>query len=202
VRGVPHRARRGVVNRPAYDHAMISRDRILDVLATIPDPEMPISIIDLGLVESVHIDASNAVQIDMLPTFIGCPALDMIAGDVRAKVSALSNVESVKVNWLFDPLWSVDRITEAGRASLREHGVTVPAPGSGNHLHVAGHDAPQTVTLRTSAVPCPFCGSNSTYLDSPFGPTRCRTIYYCESCKNSFEHLKKLEPRMNTDTHG
>ena len=179
---------------------MISRDQVFDVLATIPDPEMPISIVDLGLVEAVRIGDSNTVEIDLLPTFIGCPALDMIAGDVRAKISALPNVESVRVNWIFDPPWSVDRISDAGRESLREHGVTVP--DRGNHLHVAGHDAPQTVKLRTSAVPCPFCGSNSTYLDSPFGPTRCRTIYYCEGCKNSFEHLKKLEPRMNTDTHG
>jgi ring-1,2-phenylacetyl-CoA epoxidase subunit PaaD len=169
------------------------RDRILDVLSTIPDPEMPISIVDLGLVEGVRIIDPDAVEIDLLPTFIGCPALDVIAGDVRAKVSALPDVGDVKVKWLFDPAWTVDRITETGRASLRAHGVTVP--DRGHQLHVAGHEAPQTVTLRTSAVLCPFCGSNSTYLDSPFGPTRCRTIYYCEGCKNSFEHLKKLDLR-------
>ena len=142
----------------------------------------------------------SIVHIDLLPTFIGCPALDMIAGDIRAKVGALPQVESVNVNWFFDPAWSVDRITPAGRNSLREHGVTVPdsapAPGSGsgngNRLPVAGHQAPEFVALRTSLVPCPFCGSQSTYLDSPFGPTRCRTIYYCQSCKNSFEHLKRV----------
>src|SRR5438105_2557950 len=121
---------------------MISHDDIMDVLRTIPDPEMPISIVDLGLVERVIVqesgrdEASRAgapVEVDLLPTFIGCPALDMIAGDVRAKVGRISGVASVKVNWLFDPPWSVDRITPAGRASLQEHGVTVPAAGSGNH---------------------------------------------------------------------
>ena len=175
---------------------MADHESILAVLRTIPDPEMPISILDLGLVEAVRVHNGRGdgarVEVDLLPTFVGCPALDMIAGDVRAKLSAMPGVHSVKVNWLFDPPWSVDRITPEGRASLKAHGVTVPAPGGGSHLDVPGHDAPQSVTLHTSAIPCPFCGSRSTYLDSPFGPTRCRMIYYCEACKNSFEHLKKL----------
>lgn len=182
---------------------MVIRESIIDVLRAIPDPEMPISIVDLGLVEAVRVHSAanqrdetsgsgTQVEIDLLPTFIGCPALDMIAGDVRAKISRLPGVAQVKVNWVFDPPWSVDRITPAGRESLREHGVTVPAPGSGGRLSIPAHESQQTVTLRTSAVPCPFCGSNSTYLDSPFGPTRCRTIYYCESCRNSFEHLKRV----------
>jgi len=173
---------------------MPDRNAILDVLRTIPDPEMPISIVDLGLVEAVRVLGDDlGVEIDLLPTFVGCPALDMIAGDVRAKLRDELELDSVKVNWLFDPRWSVDRITEAGRASLKEHGVTVPAPGTGStHLDVPGHDAPQSVKLMTSAIACPYCGSRSTYLDSPFGPTRCRMIYYCESCRNSFEHMKKV----------
>ncbi|HWB20968.1 MAG TPA: 1,2-phenylacetyl-CoA epoxidase subunit PaaD [Phycisphaerales bacterium] len=183
------------------------RDSILSALHSIPDPEMPISIVDLGLLHDIqldpaptsstlangssHINSDSAhVTITLLPTFIGCPALDMIAGDVRAKISALPGVSSVTVNWLNTPAWSVDRITAAGRASLKTHGVTVPAHGS--HLHVAGHDAPQTVTLKTSALPCPYCGSKSTHLESAFGPTRCRTIYYCSACKNSFEHMKSI----------
>lgn len=178
---------------------MPDRDAILDVLRTIPDPEMPISIVDLGLVEAVRVENGRCeeasgdghrVVIDLLPTFIGCPALEMIAGDVRAKISRLTGVSDVRVNWLFDPPWTVDRITPGGRDSLKQHGVTVPARGS--HLHVPAHDSPQSVALRTSAIPCPFCGSTSTYLDSPFGPTRCRMIYYCDSCRNSFEQMKRI----------
>jgi ring-1,2-phenylacetyl-CoA epoxidase subunit PaaD len=177
----------------------ISQQTIMDVLRTIPDPEMPISIVDLGLVENVRVQNGSGegasvdrtrVEVTMLPTFVGCPALDMIASDVRAKVGALPGVSDVKVSWVFDPPWCVDRITIHGRDSLKAHGVTVPEHGS--HLQVPGHDSPQTVTLRISAVPCPFCGSSSTYLDSAFGPTRCRTIYYCEKCRNSFEHLKRV----------
>jgi ring-1,2-phenylacetyl-CoA epoxidase subunit PaaD len=181
--------------------AMPDRDEILDVLRTVPDPEMPISIVDLGLVASVRVEKGEGedasvtrahVVIDLLPTFIGCPALEMIAGDVRAKVARLPDVAEVRVNWLHDPPWTVDRISPAGRESLKAHGVTVPPPGGGSHLEVPGHDSPQAVTLRTSAIPCPFCGSSSTHLDSPFGPTRCRTIYYCTACRNSFEHMKRL----------
>jgi len=169
------------------------------VLRTIPDPEMPISIVDLGLVEEVRIEKDGCegasgdrarVEISLLPTFIGCPALDMIAGDVRAKVGAAPGVGEVKVNWLFDPPWSVDRISAAGREQLKAHGVTVPERGS--KLPVPAHQAPGAIALRTSAIRCPFCGSTSTWLDSAFGPTRCRMIYYCAACRNSFEHMKKV----------
>ena len=172
---------------------MPSRDDIFSVLRTIPDPEMPISIVDLGLIENVRAE-NGSVEVVMLPTFIGCPALDMIASDVKAKVGAIAGIVGVDVRWIFDPPWSVDRITPAGRESLRAHGVTVPERGS--RLPVAGHmmgPAGDTlVRLATSAVPCPYCGSRSTTLESPFGPTRCRTIYYCDKCRNSFEHLKRL----------
>lgn len=183
---------------------MLDDRQIMAVLHTIPDPEMPISIVDLGLVEAVACDAADPhsgkpggnvnVRISLLPTFIGCPALDMIAGDVRAKVGKIPGVADVRVNWLFDPPWTVDRITAAGRASLKEHGVTVP--DRGGKLHVAGHQSggsPSLVQIRSTPVPCPFCGSRSTTMESSFGPTRCRMIYYCESCKNSFEHLKRIE---------
>jgi len=179
---------------------LIDPGPIHDALRSIPDPEMPISIVDLGLIEEVRFDQVDTrpgitggdvnVTVDVLPTFIGCPALDMIAGDIRAKLGLIPGVADVRVNWLFDPPWSVDRITPEGRASLKEHGVTVPAHGS--KLHVAGHETPQTVTLTVSAIPCPYCGSKATHLESSFGPTRCRTIHYCSACKNSFEHLKRI----------
>ena len=173
---------------------MPAADAILEVLRTIPDPEMPISIVDLGLIEEVAIE-DGTVRIDVLPTFVGCPALPMIADDITKKIGALDGVDDVDVHFKFDPPWTVDRITEEGRASLKTHGVTVPPPGSGaTKLDVPGHQpgAPGYVEFRTSAIPCPFCDSNETRLDSAFGPTRCRMIYYCDACKNTFEHMKKL----------
>lgn len=167
---------------------MIDRNDIMEVLRTIPDPEMPISIVDLGLIESVDV-AGSAVEVIALPTFVGCPALEMISRDIRKQVGALPGVETVAVQWVHDPAWSVDRISEVGRASLREHGVTVP--DKGNRLEV--HGAPTvTLTVGATMIPCPFCGSTNTHLESAFGPTRCRMIYYCDACRNSFEHLKRV----------
>ncbi len=170
---------------------MIDTEAIMDVLREIPDPEMPISIVELGLVEDVRIETngdSAVVSIDILPTFVGCPALPMIENEIRTKVGAVEGVGEVSVQFIYDPPWSVDRISDAGRQSLAAHGVTVPEHGS--KLDVPGHGS--TVELRTSAIACPFCGSNETRLDSQFGPTRCRMIYYCEACKNSFEHMKRV----------
>lgn len=178
-----------------YDSLAVKlREKIIAVLRTIPDPEMPISIVDLGIVEDVAVSScpdreAATVSITILPTFVGCPALDMIRDEVIAKVSRVDGVADVAVEFIYDPPWTVDRISEVGRASLKEHGVTVPESGS----RLAVHDQPRVTTqIRTSAVPCPFCDSTATYLESPFGPTRCRMIYYCNACKNTFEHMKRV----------
>lgn len=166
----------------------------MSALQSIPDPEMPISIVDLGIVADVGIEENDAaegaaVRVSILPTFVGCPALDMIRDQVSEKVRSIEGVGGVSVDFVYDPPWTVDRISDEGRVSLKAHGVTVPESGS----RLAVHDRPRVTTqVRTSAVPCPFCDSTSTYLDSPFGPTRCRMIYYCEACRNSFEHLKRV----------
>ena len=93
------------------------------------------------------------------------------------------------MRFIYDPPWSVDRISDSGRRDLAAHGVTVPDRGS--TLGVPGH-AGGAVELRTSVIPCPFCQSDDTTLESLFGPTRCRSIYYCRACRNTFEHLKRV----------
>ncbi len=155
---------------------MVSRDDILKILQTIDDPEMPISIVDLGMVGTLRIEPARCdetlsdVFVDLLPTFVGCIALPVIEETIRSKVSALPEIGRVTVTSSFAPPWTVDRITENGRAALRKHGITVPGD-----------------------LTCPFCNSNQIRLDSPFGPTRCRTIYYCEQCRHPFEQLKRLD---------
>jgi ring-1,2-phenylacetyl-CoA epoxidase subunit PaaD len=171
---------------------MVNTQSIMDVLQTIPDPEMPINIVDLGLVEEIKVDEADEtakVSIEIVPTFVGCPALEMIANEITTKVGELAGVDHVDVHFTYDPPWSVERISAEGRASLKEHGVTVPEHG--RRLALEGH-AGGAVELRTSAIKCPFCGSDKTKLDSMFGPTRCRMIYYCVTCCNSFEHMKEV----------
>ena len=166
----------------------------MDALRDVPDPEMPISIVDLGLVKTITIsslgETPRRIDVELLPTFTGCPALDMIRDLVVKRLREIPGVADAGVTFTFDPPWSVDRITDQGRASLKEHGVTVPPRGAGGHLtRPAGRD---TIPLLTSAVPCPFCASPRTRLDSPFGPTRCRMIFYCDACRNTFEHMKAV----------
>jgi ring-1,2-phenylacetyl-CoA epoxidase subunit PaaD len=166
---------------------MVNKETIFQVLGTIPDPEMPISITDLGLIEHVHID-DTTIQVTVLPTFIGCFALPVIAKEIEQKLSELAGVSSVEVNFINDPPWSTDRISEAGKASLAEHGISVPEGSSPCHSSTEQSD----VEIRTSAIPCPWCQSRKTTLTSPFGPTRCKSIYFCNACRQPFERMKKV----------
>jgi ring-1,2-phenylacetyl-CoA epoxidase subunit PaaD len=166
---------------------MVSQEEVRQVLRTINDPEMPINIVDLGIVKEVCLEPASSeasglgtvVAVALLPTFVGCPALPMIAAEVQQKVGALSGVARVDVDFHYDPPWTPSRISEGGREALRQIGVTVP-----------GEEMPD-------APLCPFCGSTEARLESTFGPTRCRMIYYCPACRNSFEHMKQVaaEPR-------
>ncbi|MGH8630626.1 MAG: 1,2-phenylacetyl-CoA epoxidase subunit PaaD [Burkholderiales bacterium] len=172
---------------------MVDTTASWDALDTINDPELPVSIVDLGMVQSVSAD-SGRVGIDLAPTFVGCPALAVIEQEVRDKLAKLPGVARVDINWVFDPPWSVDRISAAGREALRKHGVTVPPQGG---LRPAPGAAPGSLIPLTASAPaetiaCPFCGSEATTLESPFGPTRCKMIYYCQACRNSFEHFRQV----------
>lgn len=154
---------------------MVTRDAIFDVLRTVNDPEMPINIVDLGIVEAVGATGGQ-VTVDLLPTFVGCHALPAIEADVRKHLLAVPGVESVTVRFHYDPPWTVDRVSSAGREALRQFGITVAGPA----------DAPPC---------CPFCGSADVSQESPFGPTRCKMIYHCRACRNPFEHLKRVGTR-------
>lgn len=171
----------------------MNRNAILEVLRTIDDPEMPISIVDLGLVERVGFRQPSCVEVDLLPTFIGCTALPMIEKEVREKLNRLEGVGGVEVRFLNHPPWSVDRISEEGRASLKAFGITVPARPEAGISGAANLGRSGVVTLGTpEPIGCPFCDSTEFQRESSFGSTRCRMIYYCNACKNSFEHMKRF----------
>lgn len=200
---------------------MLDREAVLDVLRRIDDPEMPINIVDLGLVADIRIEPASAgashrleagatnnpahrieagatrIVIDLTPTFIGCPALDFISQQVLREIRAQAGAAHVEVCWVHSPPWSVERISDAGRQRLRDFGVTTPTRGSvgvaGAALSAANGATALTIGGRPMAAPaCPYCGTDQVEMDSPFGPTRCRMIYYCPACKNSFEHLKPI----------
>jgi ring-1,2-phenylacetyl-CoA epoxidase subunit PaaD len=150
-------------------------------LADVLDPELPVvSIADLGMVERVEVDAAG-IHVELLPTFVGCPALDLIRGAVEVRLRVFGR--PVDVRFGFRVPWSSDRITPDGRRKLRDAGFAPPGP--------AQADAP--VLLQPGdPVPCPHCGSRRTVLENLFGPTQCRAIYHCTACRQPFEHFKSI----------
>ncbi len=159
----------------------MTADDVWAALGEIPDPEIPvISLVDLGVVKDVEVDGAR-VRIDFTPTFMGCPALDMMRRAMEQKVEELGGEAEVRV--LLDDSWSTDHITPAGREKLRAAGFAPPAPRPAGKLDL--------VQLQRG-FRCPYCGSTDTRLDNLFGPTPCRSIRYCESCRQPFEQFKTI----------
>jgi len=158
-------------------------------LAEVRDPEIPpVSITDLGIVERVVV-SDDAVDVELLPTFAGCPALDVIREDAERAGRAASDGRDVRVRFVYSPPWTSDRITPAGREALRSYGLTPPGHGAVfvPLASLGSRDAPP--------VPCPFCGGTDTELESAFGPTLCRSTHFCRSCRNPFEAFKPKQAK-------
>jgi ring-1,2-phenylacetyl-CoA epoxidase subunit PaaD len=150
-------------------------------LAEVPDPEIPIvSVVDLGMVESVEV-GPGGIRVSLLPTFVGCPALDLIRSAVENRLRAFDR--PVDVQFVFSVPWTSDRITPEGRDKLRASGFAPPSP--------AQPDMPLLVQLGTP-VACPNCGSRRTVLENAFGPTQCRAIHHCTACRQPFERFKTV----------
>lgn len=158
-------------------------ERVWDALATVPDPEIPaVSVVDMGMIRDVSVE-DGVTTVVVLPTFTGCPAIPVIERDVASAVACVEGASEARVETSFDPPWTDDRITEEGRRKLKEFGLAPPT-GTGPVLITE-------IGLPTVAR-CPFCGSADTRAENPFGPTPCRALYYCESCRNPFEQFKPV----------
>jgi ring-1,2-phenylacetyl-CoA epoxidase subunit PaaD len=161
---------------------MVSAEQVWAALAEIPDPEIPvISLVDLGVVRDVLVDGDH-VRVEFTPTFLGCPALEVMRRAMEQKVAALGADPEIAV--IQDDSWSTDRISHAGREKLREAGFAPPAPRAAGETTL--------VQLTSKAFRCPYCGSTETRLENIFGPTPCRSIRWCESCRQPFEQFKTI----------
>lgn len=156
-------------------------DEVWAALAQVSDPEIPaVSVVDLGVVRAVERTAGR-VRVELLPTFVGCPAIELMRATIAERLAPFAPEVEVEVSYA-EP-WTSERITPAGREKLRRSGFAPPAPaiGPGNAL----------VTLMPASR-CPYCGSRRTRLESPFGPTPCRAIAYCTACRQPFEAFKTI----------
>ena len=150
----------------------MTAEQVWAALEEIPDPEIPVvSLVDLGVIRSVDVSEGH-VHVEFTPTFLGCPALEFMKRAIEDKVPGVS-VEVIQ-----DDSWSTDKITAAGREKLRAAGFAPPAP--------------RLVQIQAQVHRCPYCGSTDTKLENIFGPTPCRSLRYCESCRQPFEQFKTI----------
>jgi ring-1,2-phenylacetyl-CoA epoxidase subunit PaaD len=160
---------------------------VWEALAEVPDPEIPVvSVVDLGLVHAVELDGDR-LRVELLPTFVGCPALELIRRSVAERLAGMA--PQVEVEMTFAVPWTSDRITADGRRKLRESGFAPPEPAAGGDRD--GRPLFATIAVRPQAT-CPWCGSPDTAMENLFGPTRCRAIYWCNRCRQPFEQFKSV----------
>ena len=151
-------------------------------LHDVHDPEIPIiSVVDLGVVRRVE-TGEGSVRVQLLPTFIGCPAIDVMRGAVEERLREFADEVSVEIS--FAEPWTTERISDDGRRALREAGFAPPARLS--------EDRELSVLPVLPAAECPYCGSRNTTLENAFGPTLCRAIYHCADCRQPFEQFKEV----------
>ena len=161
---------------------MVTAEQVWQALAEVPDPEIPvISVVDLGVVRDVRVEEGR-VHVEFTPTFLGCPALEVMRAQMAERIAELGAEAEVEV--VLDDSWSTDRITPRGREKLRAAGFAPPAPRS--------PDGPQLVQLQSNGFRCPYCGSRDTTLENIFGPTPCRSLRYCRDCRQPFEQFKTI----------
>ena len=154
--------------------------KIYSWLEEVKDPEIPVlSLVDLGVITEVEIDGDQ-VKVELTPTFTGCPAMDMMKSEVIEKLKS-NGIKNPLVEISFRIPWSSEFISEKGKKALKEFGL---APPPSNKLFT-------DLEILENAI-CPRCDGTHTQLKNPFGPTLCRSIYYCLDCREAFEQFKPL----------
>lgn len=157
------------------------REALLDVM----DPEIPnLSIVDLGIVRNVAV-REGEIEVEIMPTFVGCPALEVIKESVVERIGPIAGERAVKVKVTLEEPWTSDRISERGREILKSSGFAPPPP-------MRQMPARKNLIQLMPVVECPYCNSRNTIMDNAFGPTLCRAIYYCRGCRQPFEQFKQV----------
>jgi ring-1,2-phenylacetyl-CoA epoxidase subunit PaaD len=161
--------------------ANITEKQIWEWLNEIPDPEIPvINVVELGVVRNIVIHNDDQVTVEITPTYSGCPALKAMEQDIYKKLHE-KGISKPIVKTILSPAWTTDWLSEETKLKLKNYGIA-PPPKSNEK---GAHDIQQSV-------PCPFCGSSQTRLQSQFGSTACKALYYCDGCMQPFEHFKCL----------
>jgi ring-1,2-phenylacetyl-CoA epoxidase subunit PaaD len=159
----------------------ITEKEIWTLMGTVMDPEVPVlSVTDLGIIRDVRIEKDEAM-ITITPTYSGCPAMDMIAANIR--MALLENgFQKVKIHTVLSPAWTTDWMSEEGKQKLKAYGIAPPNPKQ--------QVCRQDLFTPEEAVQCPHCSSHHTHRISEFGSTACKSLYRCDDCKEPFDYFK------------
>lgn len=155
---------------------------LFEILETVSDPEIPVlSIMEMGVVRSAK-KVNDIVEVEITPTYSGCPAMDVIADDI--KLAFRQKGYEARVELILSPAWTTDWITPKGRLELEKYGIASPLSESADKEALLGNK---------KVVKCPQCGSFNTKLVSQFGSTACKALFQCEDCLEPFDYFKCLK---------
>ena len=160
----------------------VLEDELRRAVGAVPDPELPVvTLEELGIVRGVRLVGPGRVEVELTPTYTGCPAIDTMAADVT-RVLREHGIAEVSVRTVLSPPWSTEAISAEGRRKLAEYGIAPPRPTA-----AGGGPVPVELSVR-----CPHCGSLDTTLLNRFSSTACKSLRRCESCREPFDHFKEL----------
>jgi len=158
-------------------------EQILLWLNEVADPEIPvISVLDLGIVRDVFWRNEELV-VAVTPTYSGCPAMAIIAQDIRTALAG-HGIRRLHLETRLSPAWTTDWLSAKGKARLRDYGIAPPVQ---QVIDISG------ISRKVSTEPvvnCPHCGSAHTQLISRFGSTPCKALYKCADCREPFDYFK------------
>lgn len=157
----------------------ITVDETWQLLEDVYDPEIPVlSVTDLGIVRDIKIE-NGEIEVFITPTYSGCPAMDMIAMNIR--MALLQNgYKKIKITQQLSPAWTTDWMTENGKQKLKSYGIAPPV----------GKTFDKKYLKEELKVECPQCHSANTELLSQFGSTSCKALYRCSDCLEPFDYFK------------
>jgi ring-1,2-phenylacetyl-CoA epoxidase subunit PaaD len=159
----------------------INKEKIYSYLEEVKDPEVPVlSVIDLGIVREVVFHDNDKIEIFITPTYSGCPAMDVIAMNVRVQLSLLG-FKKIKITQILSPAWTTDWMSEEGKQKLKDYGIAPPNPKQ---------QVCNQKLFADEAIQCPHCNSWHTHQVSEFGSTACKALYVCDDCKEPFDYFK------------
>ena len=160
---------------------MSTKDKIWNLLAEIPDPEIPVlTIHDLGIVRKID-EIDNEIVVTITPTYSGCPAMNQFEADIVTTLNKYG-YDKVSIVTTYDPPWTTDWLSEEAKKKLQDYGIAPPEQKTTDKNALLVDDR--------KSVTCPQCKSTNSKMISQFGSTACKSLYQCNNCMEPFDYFK------------